>query len=198
MNYLAHLHLADQTDTSYVGSLLGDFVKGNVATMAVPTDLKIGIQLHRLVDSFTDQHPIVLDLKSKLPEHRKYGGIILDVLFDYLLAKNFGQYHPMALEQFSAHCYDNLPVDNEIMSPRFIQTISNMKQMDWLTSYGDIDTIKRVLMRISTRLTRPVALENAVDWFRSEGAIEFNNFDDFYCDLVAYAQREAHRLADRY
>lgn len=198
MNYLAHFHIADQTNTSYVGSLLGDFVKGNVGTMAVSTELKIGIQLHRLVDSYTDQHPIVLDLKSKLPEHRKYGGIILDVLFDYVLAKNFNQYHPMALSQFSAHCYDNLPVNNDIMSPRFIQTISRMKQMDWLSSYGDIDTIKRVLMRISERLSKPVALENSVDWFRAEGEMAFSRFDEFYRDLVAYAQREAIVLADRY
>lgn len=29
MNYLAHLHIADHTNTSFTGNFLGDFVKGD-------------------------------------------------------------------------------------------------------------------------------------------------------------------------
>ena len=81
MNYLAHLHLADKTETSLVGNLMGDFFKGSIDQANLPEALSLGIQLHRKVDSFTDAHPFVKSLKRQMPEHRRYGGIIIDVLF---------------------------------------------------------------------------------------------------------------------
>ena len=34
MNYLAHLMLADDSDASRIGNLLGDFTKGTLASLA--------------------------------------------------------------------------------------------------------------------------------------------------------------------
>ena len=79
MNYLAHLHIAKQTNTSYIGNLLGDFVKGGIQYLDFEQEIKRGIALHRAVDVYTDQHSFVSDLKRSLGSHRRYGGIVLDV-----------------------------------------------------------------------------------------------------------------------
>lgn len=63
MNFLAHLHIADVSNTSLVGNLLGDFVRGD-PTGKYQEDWVEGIRIHRFVDSYTDNHP---DIKAILP-----------------------------------------------------------------------------------------------------------------------------------
>lgn len=194
MNYLAHLHIAHHTNTSYTGSIMGDFFKGQVQNSSLPEDLKIGILLHRKVDSFTDSHEFVKSLKSNMPTHRRYGGIVLDVLFDHILAKDFLRFHHQPLNEFSHHCYQNLPIQADVMSLPLIKVLTHMKQTDWLGSYRDLDTINVVLQRISQRLKRPVDLTGLIQWFVAQEKEQFVLFDVFYADLLAYAQQEATKL----
>ncbi len=63
MNYLSHLFLAEDTEESKIGNLLGDFVKGWLNDDFTPEIIK-GIKTHRKVDSFTDSHGIVKRTKN--------------------------------------------------------------------------------------------------------------------------------------
>ena len=56
MNYLAHFYLADGSPDALVGSLLGDFVKGDDHA-DYPPEIQRAILIHRQIDSFTDAHP---------------------------------------------------------------------------------------------------------------------------------------------
>ena len=79
MNYIAHIHIAEHTDTSMVGNFLGDFVKGS-ELQYLPAELETGIRLHRSVDVFTDQHPAIIKLKSAFPPSiRRMAGITIDI-----------------------------------------------------------------------------------------------------------------------
>ena len=195
MNYLAHLHIAHHTNTSYTGSIMGDFFKGQVQNSSLPEDLKIGILLHRKVDSFTDNHDFVKSLKSNMPTNRRYGGIVLDVLFDHILAKDFLRFHHQPLNEFSHHCYQNLPLRPDIMTPKLIHVLTHMKQTDWLGSYSNIETIELVLQRISQRLSKPVELSNFASWFKEVELSHFENFDKFYDELLSYSLNESMNLS---
>ena len=89
MNYLAHFHLAHETQTSFVGAMLGDFIKGR-RHLDLENDLRIGVILHRKVDAFTEDDALIKKGKSFF-EHsqRRFAGIALDVFWDHCLAKNF-------------------------------------------------------------------------------------------------------------
>lgn len=63
MNFLAHLHIAHHCQSSLLGNLLGDFVKGD-PTEQYPQSLVQGIRLHRWVDAYTDSHPVMKAAKS--------------------------------------------------------------------------------------------------------------------------------------
>ncbi len=65
MNYLAHLHIADHCQSSLLGNLLGDFVKGDPSAQFSP-EIARGIRLHRLVDAYTDSHPVMQQAQSLL------------------------------------------------------------------------------------------------------------------------------------
>ncbi len=56
MNYLVHLFFSDHSEEALLGSLLGDFVKGNPAGR-FSAGVSDAILLHRKVDSFSDAHP---------------------------------------------------------------------------------------------------------------------------------------------
>ena len=58
MNHLAHFYLAHPHEELMVGGFLGDFVKGKLSGKH-PHRIELGIRLHRAIDAYTDQHPIV-------------------------------------------------------------------------------------------------------------------------------------------
>ena len=88
MNYLAHIFLAGDSEESLLGNIMGDFVKGSIGDGFHP-GIEEGIRTHRKVDVFTDSHEIFKASKKLMsPERRRFAGVIIDLGFDHLLAKN--------------------------------------------------------------------------------------------------------------
>ena len=87
MNYLAHLHLGGPGREDRLGSLYGDFVKGSADVW--PAGIAAGIRLHRRIDVYTDDHPLVIRAKTRLPAaRRRVAGLLVDVFFDHCLARH--------------------------------------------------------------------------------------------------------------
>jgi len=83
VNYLAHFYLAENRPGLVIGGFLADFVKGPLKG-AYPEDIELGMQLHRKIDSWSDNHPAIKNFKELLPlEFNRYAGIIADVLGDH-------------------------------------------------------------------------------------------------------------------
>jgi acyl carrier protein phosphodiesterase len=80
MNYLIHFFLAGDDAELRLGNLLGDFVKGRVERFQHPglTDrLRLGIQMHRTIDAFSDRHPAVHRSKRILSaQYGRLSGVI--------------------------------------------------------------------------------------------------------------------------
>lgn len=61
------------------------------------------ILVHRAIDAFTDSHHLVLTAKCKFrTETRRFSGILLDIFYDHLLAKNWSSYSEEGLREFMA------------------------------------------------------------------------------------------------
>lgn len=195
MNYLAHCHIADITDTSVLGSLLGDFAKGSVQSLPYSAEVKFGIELHRAVDSFTDCHDFTTSLKSELGQWRRYGGIILDVFYDHQLASQFDQFSNHSLADFAVKCYRQLEYIPEQSPDRFKRVIHGMTTMNWLSGYQEIENIERALFGISKRLSGNVNLTESLHWYRDNERRFSQGFSHFYQDLQKYSNfyTEKHR-----
>lgn len=155
MNYLAHLHIADHCDSSLLGNLLGDFVKGNPDNQ-LPTHLSQGVKLHRFVDSYTDQHIAVVEAKQLFPDGlRRFSGIALDMFWDHCLAKRWDEYHADSLNVFCRHAQQTVCADNGYSLPeRFVRVSDAMWRGRWLESYRHLENIEYALQRMSGRSTR--------------------------------------------
>ncbi len=92
MNFLAHARLSFQDPDILLGNMISDFVKGKLK-YDYPEAVQRGIHLHRLIDSFTDTHPVVQEAKELFrPAYRLYSGAIIDVVFDHFLATDDSEY----------------------------------------------------------------------------------------------------------
>ncbi len=189
MNYLAHLHLGGQRPEELLGSLYGDFVKGRLQGQYSPV-IESAIQLHRSIDVFTDRHPLVDQSLSRFTHtRRRYAGIVLDVFFDHCLARDWAQYAQGPLERFTAGFYQVLVAQPQL--PRRLADIApHMAAHDWLGSYRDFETLERVFLGISRRLSRPEELAGAMQDLNALYEPLSEDFRAFYPQLQAFAASE--------
>ena len=90
MNVWAHMVLGRPDPEHQIGQFLGDFCRGRVEDLPYPPGVLHGIRGHRRVDAVGDRHAFTQGAKTFLaPEQRRYGGLVLDLLCDWLLHENW-------------------------------------------------------------------------------------------------------------
>lgn len=187
MNYLAHLYLSAPDDDALLGSLLGDFVKGEIGDRFTPP-LAHAIALHRRLDSFTDAHAAVQRSKSRVSAaRRRYAGIMIDMFYDHFLALSWAEFHAEPLATFTARVYallerrqSELPARLKVVAPR-------MAAGDWLGSYVNPSNVARALDGIGTRLKRENHLSGAGEELLADYAGYEADFRAFMPDVRAFA-----------
>lgn len=194
MNWLAHLYLARHSDAAMLGALLGDFAFGRTGLDRFGTEEHAEILLHRRIDRFTDTHPAVEALRARFPEgRRRYAGIVLDVYFDHLLARDWDDWnardprHAMPLAEFTARAYRILHGRHDELPTRLRDIAPAMAGRDWLGGYRSRGSVDRAVTRIATRLSRNgAALVAGLDELRAIEPEAEAAFARFFPALAAY------------
>ncbi len=186
MNYLAHLFLSKNSPGSMLGNFLGDFVKGDVEGR-FPPEVVEGIRNHRRVDLFTDRHEIVMASKQVIsPSRARYAGIIVDVLYDHFLSRNWAFYSTSRLDEFVDAAYKNLSSHTAPIPPRAAFVIDKMIREDWLRSYKTMDGLDGTFKRMSQRLKKTNDLSSAVEDLQAHYTRLNLLFLEFFPQLIAY------------
>jgi len=108
MNFLAHIYLSGNNEMVTIGNFIADGIRGKKYSI-YPKDIQTGILLHRQIDTFTDAHKTVRESTKRL--HKNYGhysGVIVDILYDHFLAKNWNHYSKTPLADYVDDFYDTL------------------------------------------------------------------------------------------
>lgn len=158
---------------------MGDFVKGSQLDR-FPEMVAKGIILHREIDSYTDNHPVVMQSKDKLREkYRHYSGVIVDMYYDHFLAVNFSDYSQDSLENFARKKYELLEDHWHLIPPRGQNMLPYMIRGDWLTNYAKKEGIHRSLTGLSRRTkfksNLDLAIQDLVEHY-DELELEFRQF----------------------
>lgn len=187
MNYLAHLYLADYTGTSLAGSVLGDAVKGRLCG-EYPPKIESGVWLHRRIDSYTDHHPVVLAACASFrPPYRRYAGILLDIYFDHILARQWPTRSREPLAVFAQRAAGQIWQE----WPRSPLAQARMAGFaDVLQSYGREDGVVRALQRVSGRARRVNPMAGALPELQARHDQIERAFAQFFPDVVAFASRQ--------
>jgi len=188
MNFLAHLYLSEPNEEAWLGSLLGDFVKGPLDAR-YGTEITRAIAIHRRIDVFTDAHPVVRVSKARVSStRRRYAGIMMDVFYDHFLAKHWSEFHDEALGDFTARIYAILQRHHEMLPERLQYMAPRMAQWDWLGSYADIGSIYTALNRMGQRMKRENRLLNSTDELVENYAEIEADFRAFLPDVLRFAR----------
>ena len=189
MNYLAHLFLAKPTPDSYTGNLLGDFCRG-VDTTIYSEPVLAGLKNHRLVDKFTDAHPLVRQAKQQFsPQYRRFAGIALDVLFDHFLIQYWTQYHHTDFELFCLQAYCRLEQRLPIMPSTMQQAVSSMIEHHWLSHYHNLQGVERALDNLARRIRFSNQFAGSIDDIVKNYAEFEQCFEQFFPQLMLHVQQ---------
>jgi acyl carrier protein phosphodiesterase len=188
MNFLAHFHLAWPEELLVVGGLEGDFHKGPLPGL-LASELQAGVSLHRAIDAYTDSHPVVAGLRRQFPpELRRYAGIVIDLCFDYFLARDWASWCEVPRADFTAAVYRMLDKHTPALSNGAAQMASRLQQYDVLNRYQHWETISGSARRIGQRLRHDNPLA-AIDELTLPLLPEIGRaFQAFYPDLVHFSR----------
>lgn len=190
MNFLAHAFLAGDNDALRVGGLLGDFVKGFLPA-GLPPELAAGVSLHRAIDSFADGHPAFAASWARIsPLRRRVGGVLVDLFYDHLLAREWARWGDGTLEDFCAQIY-RATQGYALSFPAKAHDVANrMRENDWLVSYRNIADVGLAIDRMAIyRLRQPNTLTGGIDEFLASAYGFRADFDAFLPDALAFAAK---------
>jgi acyl carrier protein phosphodiesterase len=151
MNYLAHAYLSYQQPHILVGNMISDFVKGARKSLYAVT-VQQGIDLHRAIDSFTDEHPATAAAKNIFrADYRLYSGPIVDIIYDHFLATDENEFSDASLLAFTQEVYALLEAEAAHLPPEFLVAFTYMKRDNWLYHYRLTKGIDQSLRGLARR-----------------------------------------------
>ncbi len=191
MNYLAHIYLSGDNETIRIGNFIADHIKGN-KYKNFSEDIQKGVLLHRQIDSFTDGHKIARGSKRRLNEqYGLYKGVIVDILYDHFLAKNWSLYSKIPLQEYTTAFYKLLMEHYEILPEKIKYMSKYMIRDDWLASYAHKEGIQKVLSGMNRRTGGISNMDLAIndleahyDDFEHDFTLFFKELHDFTTDKL--------------
>ncbi|MCW8891349.1 MAG: ACP phosphodiesterase [Sedimenticola sp.] len=197
MNYLAHVFLSSPDPEQQLGSLIADFTRGQLATLAkvYPSGIMKGIVLHRQIDRFTDDNAWVLESKRLFAgKQRRYAGIILDILYDHFLNRHWDQFSDADRVVFIQQFYALLARERQRLPVRLQRLVPRIIHEDWMGSYHDLEQLGLVYRRMSLRLSRSNPLDDALTEVKRHYSALSEGFHQFFPELVAFSEQQQQQL----
>jgi len=190
MNFLAHLYLSKNNPNIMIGNFIADHIKGNNYE-GFSKEIQQGIFLHRAIDTYTDAHALVRKSKRRLHQrYGHYGGVIIDIFYDYFLAKNWAKYSEIPFDVFTdavnkmfSEVSDDLPIKSQ-------EFIKYMIAYNLLFNYQFEDGIEKVLNGMNQRTKGKSKMNLAIEDLKELNKEFEEDFMLFFEDLRNFSDQK--------
>ena len=183
MNYLAHIFLSGNDRKVQIGNFVGDAVKGKTYEN-YPPGMREGILLHRMIDDYTDHHPLVREVVEMLRgDFRRYAGVLTDIYFDHLLARNFRHYTGSSLRLIALGFYGALVLNYYYLPERIKGFLWHFILTNRLVCYASLSGIRRSLEIMVEYKNLGIDPEQAILFFERNQERLQDLFDRFWPDI---------------
>jgi len=190
LNYLAHSVLSFNNPDLIIGNYIADSVIGNRFDGLTPGIIK-GITLHRKIDVFTDSHPIFLTSKYRFTkDFGKYNGVLMDIIYDHYLAKNFHLYSDLSLQDYSTGIYQLLNDNHHFLPEPAKRFYQYMTERNVLVNYSSIEGIETVLNHLSHRIRHRYQLDLAIPILKDHYDDLEQEFFAFFEEITAFCKQQ--------
>jgi acyl carrier protein phosphodiesterase len=182
MNWLAHIFLSENNVEYQHGNLLADFLKGRSWEHASDA-FKSGLKAHHAIDHFTDSHPLVSRSQSRLGKRGYLKGVVIDIVYDHLLANNWHEFSSITYTEFidrfnreSESTYGSYPENARIFLSRLVAS-------GHLMEYCSFSAVEKSLRRIDTRLSQRVLKHESASDYLPMARIRLSEIEE---DFLAF------------
>jgi len=177
MNILVHYILSDRNEELVAGNVVVDFIKGNKMPEFSPM-VKKGIELHRVIDTFSDNHPAVRETWALLQsDFGHYGRVITDIYYDHFLFKHWKEHSEFTFEDDLEFLYASLKKHAPTFPPKVRRMVAKIWALQWPLKYTDMAGLYQVFRSMSKR----VAFENKFELSVQVLQNNYNQIDDQFC-----------------
>lgn len=186
MNFLAHALLAGDEPALIVGGVVGDWIKGPLPG-SLPDDLAKGVALHRAIDSFAESQASFQRSRSRVsPSRRRYAGVLTDIFYDHLLARDWARLHHIPLHQYCQSIYSAIDDRLDDLPAASHPGLKLMASENWLSSYAQLEGIADVLARMSRRARRPNPLKHGEQEFLADASGYTEDFHQWLAEIRTF------------
>ncbi len=172
--------------------MIADFIPKREASI-FSESIQAGILMHRAIDYFTDNHEVVRAGTRRLhADFHKYSPVVIDIFYDYLLAKNWNNYcQQPSLGIFAQQVYQvfearigEFPDNLQLRLPRMIAA-------NWLEAYGTEVGMRYTFQRLSQRETKfPMDFSTAFDILQTHYKVFEEEFNVFLPEIQLFLKQK--------
>ena len=174
--------------------MISDFVKGR-KKLDYPPGIQKGIDLHRAIDQFTDQHPATREAKEVFrPHYRLYAGAFIDVVYDHFLATDEIEFSEETLFKFSQEVYLSLDQNKNWMPEQFAAMFRHMKKHNWLFHYRSVWGTEKSFGGLVSRAAYLNESENASRIFKEHYQRLSACYRQFWSEVKPFAAKKFNQL----
>lgn len=200
MNFLAHCALAhdvaqrleDGADAYrglLAGAVIGDFVKGranaeNPKLANADEHLLRGIRLHRKIDAVSNHQPeLKLSYEAFPAEYRRIAPILIDLLADHSLSRQWHHHYAQDLSGFANECYQAIDAYQHCLNDQAQRFYEYMRRVDLLANYHQWQHIERGIQSVMRRLSSTQEWQQVETVSRAAVPHNDKNFGQYYPQL---------------
>jgi len=176
--------------------MISDFVKGRKKD-DFPAGIRDGITLHRLIDTYTDQHEATRRAKTVFrPAYRLYAAAFTDVVFDHFLANDEQELPGDTLKVFAEKVYGTVDISHPLIPLKFASMFPYMKRQNWLYNYRFMWGIERSFEGLARRASGIPETDTAFLLFKENYAFLKECYTTFFPDLKSFTITEYKRILE--
>ena len=184
MNYLAHILLSYPNNDEMLGNFLGDFVRKRDLEN-LPKEVQDGVQKHRMIDRYTDQHDSVKESIQLLrPELGRYSSVAIDIINDHFLSVHWNDYSPIDIKDFCEHFYFIMKREKEILPSKLRAQMDIMINHDFLMSTSDDHRLFKTMKHMERRTSFKSNFTESLTILKDNRAFFEEQFRILFDDLI--------------
>lgn len=192
MNYLAHFYLSNENENLILGNLIADSMNGRLDSPQYEhfnPEIIEGIKLHREIDYFTDNHSVVKQSIHRLQaKYHKYSGVIIDMYYDHLLARNWNKFSNEPLELYSHRVYEIFEENKAIIPFKMNRMVHSMSSRDWLSNYRFEENLNWAFAGLAKRAKFESKMENALEDLMENYGEYLEEFLIFFPEIIEHCR----------